>query len=511
MTRITSWLTSLSIVALGASATLASARSVSEDAVRGAATLLRLRDGSIQWGNIAAHDPEGIVFERLDTGGRVRLAWPLLHPEEERDLRQKWGYVDLTGEEIQVGAERIEAVDGSEIIGLIVDRTGDNLLVKTASATITLPKNRIATITPVQVPSTEIFTRAELYSSALANADTTSAAGHFDLAQYCERILDFAHAVEHYKKAHDLDAAFRPADWKVALDRATEKAARQDQVDYLSDVDVLLARRRFDEAIAKAEGFKDKYADSPLIPQAKRARDRAVKARDQYVTERVATLWFLRTGQLARQAGLKMSFEEAVNYAGGTMQKEVIDGVAKEVVKLTKEATGDAVKKLWLVRKKSRWYSASYGLGTWLLGKDAALKGSQPESAQPKAPVNEKDKERMDLEKKLQQYLKNQETARKTKSSAEQKDDREVAWKELSAESRSGWILAYYAENSGDFELNPKPVFHACRECGGEGTRVMSLVGANVAKSAIGKQSTDMKMECPTCHGLGVVRKISYR
>lgn len=476
-----------------------------------AATMLRLRDGSVQWGTITANDPEGIVFERLDNGGKVRLAWSFLHPEEERDLRNRFGYVDLSGDEVMIDADRIVTVEGVEIVGLIIDRSGDVVLVKTDTATIPVAKNRIAGApTIVQVPATEVYTRAELYAQRLSNVDTSTAEGNFQLAQWCERILDFAHAVEHYKAAATLDATYRPEDVRVSTERATEKAARQDQIDYLADVDALIGRRRFDDALGRADAFKDKFPNSPLLANAKKAHDRVLKAREKYVTELVSAMWFVRTGQLARTMSTKLGYEEALNYVGAQMSKDVLDYVTKQASVLTKDATPDVVKKLWAQRKKVRWQRASYGLGTWLLGRDAALKGSEEKKPDAK-PVTEKDKERADLEKKLERFLQNQEMARKAKTSNEQKDDREAAWKELSIDNRAGWILAYYCENSGDFEVDPKPTLAACRECGGTGTRVLSLAGGNVSRSAVGKQSTDTKLECPACHGIGGVRRISYR
>ncbi|MBL8857822.1 MAG: hypothetical protein JNL28_04860 [Planctomycetes bacterium] len=476
-----------------------------------AATMLRLRDGSIQWGSIQTHDPEGVVFVRLDTGGRVRLPWAFLHPEEERDLRTRFGYVDVAGEEILIDADHIVTVEGAELTGVIIDRSGDMLLVKTSSATIPVPKNRLAGApTIVQVPATEVFTRAELYAQALSNADVSTAEGQFNLARWCERILDFGHAVEHYKKATALDGTFRPEDLRVSTERALAKAARQDQVDYLSDIDALIARRRYDDALARADAFKEKFPDSPLLAEAKKARDRSIKARDKHVAERVATLWFMRAGQLARQMSAKMGVEEIVSYVGGQMSRDILDYVSREAQNLTKEATPEEVKKLWQLRRKVRWNRASYGQGTWLLGRDAALKGNEPTKDETK-PLSEKDKERADLQQKLERYLKNQELARKAKTSAEQKDDREAAWKELSADNRASWTLAYYCETSGDFEVDPKPTFTNCRECGGEGTRTLSLAGGNVSRGSIGKGLTDTTLECPTCHGLGVVRRISYR
>jgi hypothetical protein len=60
-----------------------------------APTMLRLRDGSIRWGSVEGHDPDGIRFRVLDTGGLARLPWSLLDPAEAADLRQRFGYVEL--------------------------------------------------------------------------------------------------------------------------------------------------------------------------------------------------------------------------------------------------------------------------------------------------------------------------------------------------------------------------------------------------------------------------------
>jgi len=494
---------SLSVQPIGASA--------QDSAAAAPATMLRLRDGSIRWGQIQSHDPEGLVFDLLDTGGRVRLPWKLLHPDEESDLRRRFGYVDLSSEEVLIEADRIVSVDGAEIIGLIIDRSGDTLLVKTANSTVPVPKNRVSgTPTTVQVRADEVFTRAELYAQRLSNLDVSTADGNFQLAQWCERILDFAHAVEHYRKAQTIDAQYKPDDVKVSLDRAVEKAARQDQIDYLADVETLTVRRRFDEALARAEAFATKFPDSPLLPDAKKAKDRVIKARERFVADRVAMLWVLRAGNLARIAGQKMGYEEAISYVGGGMNKDLLDYVVKEAGAITKEATPDAVKKLWTARKKGRWNRASYGAGTWLLGRDAALKGGEDKKEDTK-PVSAIDKERADLEKKLNQYMQNQEMARKARPTTEQADDREKAWKELTPENRAGWILAYYAEHSGDFELDPRPHLSACRECAGKGTRELAMAGGNVGRQSIGKSMVATRVECDACHGVGYVRRISYR
>lgn len=497
-------------LAVCAGAASAQATTVAGGADDAAATMLQLRDGSIQWGTIRSHDPDGLTFVRLDNGGVVRLAWSRLHPEQERELRSTFGYVDLTGDEVFIDADRIVTVDGTELVGIIIDRTADAILLKRAGTTIPVPKNRVAgASTTVQVPALEVYTKDELYGRESAAAQLGTAEGNFKLGQFCERIFDFPRAIEHYQKAAELDRSYRTEDIRLAVQRSNERAKLQDQLEYLAQIDVLSVRRKYDEALARAVAFKEKFPGSSLIPDAKRKQDRVVKARDRYIGERVTQMWYTQAGRLATAAAMKMGYEEARGYLDDRMRDELLAKVAKEAARISKEATPDTVRQMWAKRSKAHWYRASYGYGTWMLGQDAALKGQKAEEKPPEQ--NTKDKARAELEEKIKRYLENQEMARKAKSSAEQSDDLEAVWKELPSASRAQWILAYYAENSGDFEVGPKPIFSACRECGGQGARELVVAGNNVAKAATGQSSSNATIECPTCHGLGIIRRILYR
>jgi tetratricopeptide (TPR) repeat protein len=253
----------------------------------GEVLLLHLRDGRVQWGTIQSQDPEGFVFSRLDNGGIARLAWGMLDPVQERELQLRFGYVDLTGDEIMLDADRIVTTGGTEFTGKIVDRTGDAILLKTAGATVTIRKDQIgAGSTTVRVPAREVYTKAELYDQQVLADPPTDAAGHYATGEFCERIFDFVRAVEHYRKAMEADPKFRSAEIQLAIARATEKGKNQDQLDYLSDVDSDLRQKRYDKALAKADAFKEKFPSSALIPDAKKKHDQILKARDRDVAER---------------------------------------------------------------------------------------------------------------------------------------------------------------------------------------------------------------------------------
>ncbi|MBK7875692.1 MAG: hypothetical protein IPJ77_08065 [Planctomycetes bacterium] len=474
--------------------------------------MLRLKSGAIQWGTIQSHDPEGFVFQRLDTGGVVRLDWSLLDPVEEKELRQRFGYVDLTSEETLVSADRIVTVKGLEFVGRIVDRTADAILMKTASATIPIPKSEVAQASDVvQVPARDVYTLEELYGQALGRHDVSKAEGNFRVAQDCEGVFDFAHAIQHYKKAAELDPAFKPQDVAQALARAEEKAKAQAELEYLSEVDQLTKRNKFDEALARADAFKEKFPQSALLPEAKKKHDRVIKARTEFLSKEVVRAWNFHLGRLARDAASK-PLEEVMAYLDDKLKQDIAAATAKDLVKISKEANEDTARQLWKGRKKIRYLTASYGLGTWLLGKAAALRGyDESGNDGENKPESEQDKARADLANKIKRFLEAQEVARRALSADEKKEDREGFWKEFPFTARTNWIVAYYVENSGDFEVAPKPIIQACQTCGGKGILEYALAGANVSRSAVGKQSTDLKKECDSCHGIGAVRRILYR
>ena len=475
--------------------------------------MLHLRDGRVTWGTIQSHEPEGFTFARLDNGGVARLSWGMLDPLQEKELRLQYGYVDLTRDEVMVDAEKIQTTDGTEFVGIILDRTPDAILLKTLGSTIAIRKDRIgAGSVPLRVPAREVYSKQELYDQFVGANPPSDAAGHFAAGELCERIFDFARSVEHYRKAAELDPKFRASEVQIAVARAAEKGKNQDQLDYLSDVDSDLRQRRYDGALAKADAFEAKFPGSPLAAEARKAKDQIVKARDAYLASEVSRLFVVKAEKLCHKAALEMDLEQALAYVTESLPQALVEGIVKDLKRASKDLSPETVKQMWAARKKVRYTRASYGLGTWLLGKEEALKGGEDEEkAKEKAPDTELGKERAEFERKLKLFLKNQETARKSQSSEERTEDRNAFWMEYGALSKEQWLLAYFAENSGLFELGKRPLLDNCPDCGGKGIREVAIVGANVSRGMVGKGQTSTTAECPVCHGIGRIRRISFR
>jgi hypothetical protein len=308
-------------------------------------------------------------------------------------------------------------------------------------------------------------------------------------------------------QALSLDPTFKSEEVRLSLERATQKAARQDQVDYLAEVDGLIGVAA-STTPWRAPSPSRRNSRQPADRRSQEGADRAVKACEKFVSDRIATLWFLRTASWRARCRRSSASKRRSNTSAARCRR-LLEYVTKEASAITQEANPDNVKKLWLARKKTALESGVVRDGHVAARPRRRAQGNEPAKPNTK-PVTEKDKERAELEQKLDRYLKNQEMARKAKTTAENRRSRSGV-KELSPDNARAGCWPTTSENSGASRSIPRPMFTACRECGGEGTRNVGLAGANVSKSAAGKGINETKMECPFCHGLGVVRRISYR
>ncbi len=531
--RVSPWLLALcqqanpspAAPAASASSPAAVPAAVGGSAARSELVLLELLDGNILWGEIAGHDAERLEFVRADTGGRVRLPWKLLGQKQAQKLQEAFGYIDHSGDDLYVDAERLVLTDGTELIGRIVNRTESQIWLKTQAATIPVPILRLqGGATPVRVLALDVFTREELYQEEARRLDKTSAASRFALGEFAERIGAFAYAVANYEACRELDPAFKQAERDARLARSKMRAENQAQVDWLERIDRLRARDKYDEASAELVSFQETHKNSPLRAEAVRLGQRIEREFDKALRRKVPERWHFWAYRMiqdkAREPGL--SVDSAIAVLDEQMSAEIVTKVHTELVKsLSANLTPEQIQSLWKERKNQRNHTASYGFGTWLLGEDAALKGLVFEGeASAQAAVSAASNESQEFAEKLKRYLASQDLALQAKNGGGDGVDREAFWSSLSPSSKGQWLLAYYAENSGDMEIVAVNASN-CSECGGSGARQLVNANANPAprqgersqggrSQGSGSSGTSV-IQCPTCRGLGIIRRVVYR
>ncbi|MEE8469202.1 MAG: hypothetical protein V3T22_12150, partial [Planctomycetota bacterium] len=299
--------------------------------------------------------------------------------------------------------------------------------------------------------------------------------------------------------------------------RAREKAAQQAQIDYLRDVDLFRKRGQFDQGLALLEAFPETFPDSPLTANAVRQGARLLEARDAAIRELVRRRWNHHMRRRIRARAGKLDYVAAVAYAQEELSEEIQALVLADVQRqISTDVMPGDILAFWALRRKSRYDLASYGIGTWLLGEDKALAGTG-DGVEPAAPKSAKDQERDKLEEKIKRFLKNQQSARRARRSAEQEDEFQAFWVTFTLDARSQWIRAFYVEFGGDFELDDHPRLSNCRTCGGRGVLEVVRVGGAPGSGGATRQggvttNAPSQLEsCPTCRGIGRVRRVRYR
>lgn len=485
-----------------------------QDAAPEPATMLRLYEGAILWGRIDGHDAESLSFVRLDNGGRVRLPWTRLDPAQAEELQEAFGYIDHSQDELMLEAQRLVLDDGSEIIGIITHKSGDDIYVKTATAVVPVPKLRLrGGHTVVQVPALDVYSGEELYGQELARLAPETAAAHAELAQFAERVLEYERAVEHYRAALQLDPTHRADELPNRLAAAELRAANKAQIDYLREIDSLRGKGRFDQAIGMAKAFGEVFEASDLIEDARRKEQQVEKARVAALRARTQRAWFDWSARLAlAKARENPGLEATLGWVDEAMAEQVLAAVHAELVRtVSAEVTPEEVRRFWLERKDTRVHKASYGEGTWLLGREGATR-DLPQAAKPEEQLSEVDQQRKQIEERLKRFMENREMAGrklKVEGGATEEDERGLFWSDTTAAERSQWILAHYAENAGDMSVVRLEVRN-CIECDGKGIRgVLNVNAAPPRPEEI--QGGEESILCVLCRGVGVTRRVVYK
>ena len=469
--------------------------------------MLKLRDGRIQWGAIGEHDTIGFLFRRLDNGGEVRVPWSLLDPRQSDQLRTDFGYVEVEAEEIYVDAERLLLEGGGTVEGVIVSREGDSFLVKTDGNLQMVPKRRVRGIeSGVRLPALDVYGREELYTQFSSEADETSATSQLDLARRCEGILDFANAVKHYEAAVELGLTEDLPKIQGMLASARIKADNQEQIEYLRTADRLRKRKRFDDALALLQAFPTKYAGSSLVADARKQEAKLLVDRDEAAKDLVRFRWKYHTRKLTREAARSDNFEAARTWATEEASQAIAAQVLADVQdRVTSAITEDDVLRLWEERDRGRFESSTYGLGTWLLGEDrAGANGDNPAAAAESA-VSAVDEQRKAIEDRIKRYLENQKISRRNQASDDEEDVAQSFWEDWTVNGRSLWLMSYYLEESGDFEIRPRASLKPCKTCGGLGALQLLVTGTVLSGETASVAS------CPVCRGVKVTRRIYFR
>jgi tetratricopeptide (TPR) repeat protein len=490
------------------------------------AEALRLRDGTLLFGEVLAHEESGVRVRRFDNGGVVDLRWDHLIPEEAERLREAYGYLDKENEGHRVLVDRIRIADGSEIVGLIVENRPEVLVVRVRENTINVPKARIVPpLDRIEVDALVVFTKDQLYNEKRGSLDLTTAPGHLELARFLVRIRDWKRAAEHYRKVKELDPNLHPGEVGAKTTRCEERAAREKEEEALDSIRILRERGRFTEALKACEKFKADFPSTPLARDVEELKKRIVARRAEETKKAAVLGWYELASRIAHaKAGdRKVPFEEAKAYAERELAKEILKQVLDRVRRIDDSLDANAVRALFDGRdvKKLRNQRARYDQGTFALGKEKARAGLEPKEAESKPSAE--DAQKKELDEKIRRYLNALKSAQGG-ASGPALEEPQAWWDRAPSAARGQWLLAYYAEFGGDMK-EVRAWADTCRTCGGRGF-LEELAGAGGqggggdqggggggrgGGQGGGQGSGAGRHTCGDCHGLQFLRYVTFR
>jgi len=472
----------------------------------GSDEIVRLLQGRMLVGEIVRHDLDGFTLVSARTGGRFELQWKDLFPGEAVRLKRHLGYrTDFT--EPMVPATRLLLVNGKEIVGRVLRRSDSQIEIRTREQSVVVPRFRLsAPPETVAVPATQVLTPEQFYQERVPEIDSKHAQKEYEFALELRTVFALDRAMEHLQKARELadsegraDLVRRIAGTEEELRRTLANRAEAEALDHVRQ---LMHRGRFIQAREELDSFPERYPDSALRGQYVALKERFGKARTDAMEVFLARNWFNAAVGIVQRASLEKdkTVQQRLDWAQSELPRLVREKLLSGLKGIKAEATVSELESLWQARFRHspKSHQASYGDGSWILGEERARAGID-------APEKKKDDgktpEQRELEERMQRYLQNLQRAQK-RESGDSEETPEDWWRDATTTRRFQFLLAYYAEFSGDYKI-VLVGFQDCPTCGGTGL-------INVLDLTAGGSRTH-KVECPQCHTVGVYRLLTFR
>jgi len=370
-----------------------------------------------------------------------------------------------------------------------------------------IPLHRLAApVEKIMVPAPQVLTPEQFYQERVLDFDMDLGTDLYAFAIELQNVFALERALEMITAAEDV--ALQTADTALQarlgnLRRSTELTRDNlAQAEALESVRQSIHRQRFPEALEKLQNFDADFPDSPLHVDYLDLLEKFELKRTESLEKHLSRNWFSELSNLVKRRALDRgaAVDELMGWAESELPALLRAEMLEQLQEYKPELNIEDVESLWPERVEhgAKRYQANFGAGSWILGEDRARAGLDPDLEE----VDDgKTPEQRELEERTKKYLENLERAR-SQASGDDEFSPEDWWRNANANQRFQWLLAYYAEFAGDYELTHVS-FSSCQTCAGGGVIKRLNLGANGGKS--------QKSKCPTCHGVGVWRSVTFR
>ena len=468
---------------------------------------VQLADGRVLLASVEEADGDGLRVRRLDNGGLLDLRWDHLSAASATNWKKKFDLIGDQQDEILVRATEVVYLSNGTrqtVIGRITDPSGDPMIVQAKGVPYPVPRRNLRGVRTIEVPATQVYTKDEFYTEAhTRHAPGEDANKHILLAEELVKFRDYDRASEHLDQAADLDNAKDPAKLTKLIDRLKRYKAAARELGMIEQLQAYRSRgklRDFQKGLELIATFEEQFPDSKLRAEFDRTKDRFDKARDRYLTQKVADQWRKSIKVVAQkrisEGGLTL--QAARDFAEGDMTDAIVERLAKSLSLDPQE-----IKTLWETREKytvgKRTDYFAYGVGSWVLGEKEILKDTAAGKAKDKQQANKQERPQQGQGRDVERFAKLlRQAMERRRGQAQQGGQREQTeegwWGDASKSEQASWLRAYYAEYGGELKVTYATA-QQCISCYGAGTT-----------PEIGEDGRMVRMKCYLCQNTKWVR-----
>lgn len=400
-------------------------------------------------------DDDRLVLEDLLTGARRTLRWDALVPADRKRLRlamsfDSEGQATITG---TVVTYRLQGGGEDSVTGVVTGRDDREVVLKSNGTDFKIAVARIIEERAVQVDPREVYTAEELYAQYMREQgvafEAMTGRQHMQAGDKAKWVGALDQAEAHYRAAAE-DTEFPLAG--VAAKRLEEILELKRNAEALEEIKQMKRwtnMSRFERVRLGLEAFGEKHGELATAVQARLDRLKSdFEAKRNAKLRDVARRAFPDACMDAIEAKVREK-DVTLTDASGWTRKEMVDIAWAEVVKRMAQydtVTPEEAQAFWEGRKKRVWRKISYGSGTFIV---------KPAKVKPPARRANNNNRRGGNAGVV--------------PTTPKPPTRDGWWASAKSKERAQWIMAYFVERSGLFEVNEVPLLRPCPLCNGRG------------------------------------------
>ena len=438
-----------------------------------------------------------LVIEDYLSGATRTFNWSVVDARDMSRLQEEWGWKNkalsvVTGHRIVIELQG----GGKDTLRGLIEREDETVIyLRQGGKILRVQKSMVVSKDTEDMDPRDIWSPEQLVERFLKelakepgedgkpiDVDNPTSRQAFRIGEYAEKAGDFETAKRHYEACAG-DPEFLLAN--VAKQRLEKVESILRDAAALADLRrmrMALSLKAFRKVRQMLAAFPEKHPDAGEAVQSRLewGKKEFAKRRSAYF-QLEAKINFPKI--LMKQIKTKVQ-EKDIGLSDVTAwtRRELPDlafAALAEMFSKKDDVTPEEARAFWENRPKSNWKTATYGAGTFIV--------EPPKIKPPKRRRNKK----------------------KKKSSGgkagppvkiPKPPTRDQWWGRAPTPHRQSWIMAFFAENSGLFEVSERPKYSNCGKCNGEGLETKRFQSGDV-----------LKYICTRCAGAQRDKRVRFR